>query len=283
MSSQPLSAGSAEILRLFPMQPHPIAELFPMLPDAELQEMANDIADNGLRQPIVLLERMILDGRNRYRACELASIEPEFIAYRGDDPVAFVISANLHRRHLTAGQRALIAEQLATMRQGQRTDLSSKGGRSRKKAAGLLNVSERSIDRARSLRSDPDADDLVEAVERGAMTLGAASAEVQRRKLPTPKEAKREAAETGHAVVASDGYVYTGRPEAEERKEGERVQRVARILDALKALAADEATEVLPLIPWFQATDVEDALPGAEKFIRELQEGWSDRKARYSD
>ena len=280
MSGRPLSPEGAEILRLSPMQPHPIAELFPMLPDSELQEMANDIAENGLRQPIVLLERMILDGRNRYRACELAGIEPEFIAYRGDDPVAFVISANLHRRHLTVGQRALVAERLATMRQGERTDLSQKCGKSRRKAAELLNVSERSIDNVRALRSEEDANDLVEAVERGEKTLGAASAEVQRRKLPTPKEANRLAAETGTPVVASDERIYTGRPEAEVQAESERVQRVARILDALKALAADAATEVIPLVPWYQVTDVEGALPGAEKFIRELREGWSDREDR---
>ncbi len=141
-------------------------------------------------------------------------------------------------------------------------------------------VSERSIDNVRALRSEEDANDLVEAVERGEKTLGAASAEVQRRKLPTPKEANRLAAETGTPVVAFDERIYTGRPEAEVQAESERVQRVARILDALKALAADAATEVIPLVPWYQVTDVEGALPGAEKFIRELREGWSDREDR---
>ena len=279
MSARPLSPAGAEILRLSPIEPHPIADLFPVLGDDELQELADDIATNGLQQPIVLLDRMILDGRNRYRACELAGIEPEFIAYRGDDPVAFVVSANLHRRHLTVGQRALVAETLATMRQGERTDLMPKGTRSRRQASELLNVSERSTARARALRSSSDADDLVAAVERGEMTLGAATAEAQRRKLPTPREAKRQATATGCAVIASDGYIYTARPEAEEKAEGDRVRRVARILDALKALAVDTATEVVPLIPWYRASDVDDALPRAKKFISELQEDWSDREA----
>jgi len=53
---------------------------------------------------------MILDGRNRYRACLDAGVEPTFRPFCGDDPAAYVISANIHRRHLTAEQkRELIA------------------------------------------------------------------------------------------------------------------------------------------------------------------------------
>ena len=84
---------------------HPACTVFPQLSDAELQDLADDIAVNGLRNPIVLWQGKILDGRNRYLACEIAEVEPRFTEFEGDDPIGWVISQNLHRRHLTASQR----------------------------------------------------------------------------------------------------------------------------------------------------------------------------------
>ena len=87
---------------------HPLCTLFPRLPDAELRQLADDIAANGLQQPIVLHDGMILDGGNRYRACLLAGVEPVFTTFAGASIVQFVLGANLHRRHLTPGQQAAI-------------------------------------------------------------------------------------------------------------------------------------------------------------------------------
>jgi predicted RNA methylase len=78
------------------------------LADDELQELADDIAANGLRNPIVMLDGRILDGRNRYIACKLARVEPRFTEFDGDDPIGWVVSQNLVRRHLTASQRAVV-------------------------------------------------------------------------------------------------------------------------------------------------------------------------------
>jgi len=79
---------------------HPFANIFPLLGEEELITLSQDIIDNGLRFPITLHEGMILDGRNRYSACVMADIKPQFIDYDGDDAVKFVVSTNLHRRHL---------------------------------------------------------------------------------------------------------------------------------------------------------------------------------------
>jgi ParB-like nuclease domain len=111
---------------------HPAANLFPLLEveSPEFGELVRDLQEHGLLQPIVLHDGLILDGRNRYRACQHAGIEPRFVEWSGESPTAYVLSLNLHRRHLTDGQKAMIAvdalslfEAEARARQGRRTDL----------------------------------------------------------------------------------------------------------------------------------------------------------------
>ena len=87
------------------MKIHPVAALFPMLDKAELDELAADIKANGLQQDIVRMGDVLLDGRNRLAACELAGVKPTFQEYAGSDPQSFIVSANLRRRHLTREQR----------------------------------------------------------------------------------------------------------------------------------------------------------------------------------
>ena len=94
------------------LQYHPIAELLPALQGTELRKLASDIKANGLLEPIVLYEGMILDGRNRYQCCLTESVEPRFVLYEGQDPGGFVISMNIHRRHLNPEQRRNIIAKL---------------------------------------------------------------------------------------------------------------------------------------------------------------------------
>jgi hypothetical protein len=95
---------------------HPVANIFPLLDGAEFEEFVADVKSQGVREPIVLYEDKILDGRNRYRACKEAGVEPLFTNYEGDDPLAYVISVNLRRRHLTAGQREAVLKELIKAR-----------------------------------------------------------------------------------------------------------------------------------------------------------------------
>lgn len=86
---------------------HPAAAVWPMLPEADLRRLADDIASNGLMHPIVLDdEGRVLDGRNRLAACRLVDVEPEYETYDGDDPEGYVLSSNNERRHLSLPERA---------------------------------------------------------------------------------------------------------------------------------------------------------------------------------
>jgi ParB-like chromosome segregation protein Spo0J len=98
---------------------HPLSNMFPLMEGEEFDALVEDIKKNGQREPIVLYQGKILDGRNRYRACLEAGVGLRISKYEDNspyigDPAAYVISKNIHRRHLTAEQRQkLIIEVLA--------------------------------------------------------------------------------------------------------------------------------------------------------------------------
>lgn len=182
---------------------HPAAELFPFMSDEELAELAADIRAHGLLEPIVLLDGLVLDGRNRFRACEAAGVEPRFVEWDGtSDPALWVISKNLKRRHLDTSQRAMVAAKLlgyytgeAKKRQRQhggtapgKESLSANlrevfgapnpEGKATASAARDLNVSPRTVEHAATVveRGVPE---LVAAVERGAVAVSAAAEATQ--------------------------------------------------------------------------------------------------------
>ena len=139
------------------VKPHPIAELFPLMDADQLKELASDIKSNGLQEPIILLDGMILDGRNRFDACKIAGVRIEntaewFETFSGEDPLGYVLSHNLLRRHLTTAVRAEIAAKIANMRHGgdRKTEINPPDGGliSQAAAAKAVGVSERSVQRA---------------------------------------------------------------------------------------------------------------------------------------
>src|SRR4029453_18965678 len=108
---------------------------------------------------------------------------PIFSVYTGDDPVGYVISANLRRRHLDESQRAMVAARLATLKLG---DNQHSEGLPIGRGSELLNVGERTVARAREVQ-EHGTPELVHAVERGAVSVTAA-ADI----APQPIEEQRE-------------------------------------------------------------------------------------------
>lgn len=163
---------------------HPIADVFPLMTDEEFTYLCEDIRRNDLREDIWLWENKIVDGRNRYNACVAVGVTPRFRRWNGKGKLsAFVISLNLHRRHLSESQRAFVAARLANLENGQRAS-SIDEAVTQAAAAKLLNVSKSSVERAgRILRSGVT--DLAEMIEDGNLSVGAA---VQIAALPKTKQ-----------------------------------------------------------------------------------------------
>ncbi|HLH16232.1 MAG TPA: ParB N-terminal domain-containing protein [Bryobacteraceae bacterium] len=171
-----------------PLKAHPVAAVFPEMSGAQFAALVADIKQNGLREPILLHpDGSVIDGRNRYRACLEAGVEPVFRPWDGGGSiVALVLSLNLHRRHLDESQRAMVAarsqplfEEEAQHRKGTRTDLvanlpPSDFGKSRDKAAELLDVSPRTVQTAAKVMH-AGAPELIEAVDHGEVSVSAAA------------------------------------------------------------------------------------------------------------
>ncbi|MEO2036278.1 MAG: ParB/RepB/Spo0J family partition protein [Planctomycetaceae bacterium] len=94
------------------MKYHPAACIFPLMADEDFDNLVEDIKTNGQHLPIILhKDGRILDGRNRLTACTIAGVEPCYETWEGDDgsEIQYVLSLNLHRRHLTSSQLACTA------------------------------------------------------------------------------------------------------------------------------------------------------------------------------
>lgn len=162
------------------MKFHPYAEVFPLLADDELDALAADIKANGQREPIAKYKGRVLDGRNRFLACQRAKVRPHFRDFKGDDSaaLAFVVSANVHRRHLTESQRAMAAARIATLSQGgdRRSDQAANlpVENTQVGAAEALNVSERSVRSAKKVIEE-GSKELQRAVESGEVSVSRAA------------------------------------------------------------------------------------------------------------
>lgn len=167
---------------------HPFANAFPMIEGRERIGFRADIEKHGIREPVVLYDGQVLDGRNRLReGLQLGLIAPDanplsdphfrlFGSRPGDgaDPREFVISLNLDgRRHLSESQRALVAAQFETLGHGGKREQDANLQPTRTDLAGRFNVSARSVASARKV-IDNGASELVAKVEQGELPVSVA-------------------------------------------------------------------------------------------------------------
>lgn len=182
------------------MEFHEIANLFPMLDGEEYEQFRADIACNGQIEPIWIYQGKIIDGRNRYRACLDLGIEPHYREWGGNGSLAaFVVSLNIHRRHLSSSQRAVIAldilpalEEEAKKRElaGKKFDPTEKvpegSGEARQQAASLVGTNPHYVSDAKKLKEQ--APELLDRVRSGELSLKDASNKAKHKERTAPVE-----------------------------------------------------------------------------------------------
>ena len=182
---------------------HPVASIFPLLDEVELRALAEDIRQHGLREPVVRIwaqdpaavegvgTSLILDGRNRLRACELARVATEFSEYTGPSDttalLAYVKSRNLARRHLDESARAMVAARALTLYEKAAKERMRAGGkapkgghtvpdpgRARDAAAIDFGVSGRLVQAAKTVLENAEPE-VIRSAERGELAVSAAA------------------------------------------------------------------------------------------------------------
>lgn len=197
---------------------HELANLFPLMDESQYSDLVADIKENGLVESIVLHEGKILDGRNRYNACNDAGVEPNFVEYEGEDALSYVISLNLNRRHLNESQRAMIGARLANMKGRRKVDKSDHF--SNKDASEKLNVGLGTIKLAKKVQKE-GIEDLQKSVEAGKVSVSAAS------DIATLNKAEQE-------VVVAKGEDEILKMAKEIRAKKSEIRKAERIADIIK-------------------------------------------------
>jgi hypothetical protein len=211
------------------MKHHPIADVWPMMDEGKLSELADDIRKNGQLVPVWLYEGKIIDGRNRWAACKIAGVTPKTQEYTGDEPTSFAVALNDRRRHMNKGSLAAVAAELepffaadAKKRQqdagGDKKSDRAKSvvaklpqpidatpaSKAREEAAKSVGVGERYVQDAKKVKQE--APEVFERLKAGRITLQDAKREVAKKPTDDWRQDERDRqaeVESGLTVVAN--------------------------------------------------------------------------------
>lgn len=91
---------------------HPAANLLPMMSQEDFENLKIDADQNGFIRPVRIdKDGMVIDGRNRLAVSIAIEKDVPIERFTPSDPIQYVVSENLSRRHLTSQQKAVIAVQ----------------------------------------------------------------------------------------------------------------------------------------------------------------------------
>lgn len=221
---------------------HPVSGIFPMMSEREFADLTDDIEQHGLREPVWLhSDGRIIDGRNRYNACRKLGIDPATRTYGGDDAglVPFVLSLNLHRRHLNESQRAMVAARIANLPPGRPGKAANLPGIAQAEAAERLQISERSVRDAKKVQEE-GSPFLVTAVDGGRIAVSTAATLTE---LPPAKQRELIDADDKDAIVRAANRIKAERREKRQEEKAQR-QRVAEQISS--AQIVEQAPQVQP-------------------------------------
>jgi hypothetical protein len=157
------------------LEAHSLANLFSRMEGEAFKALVASIREHKQQENIIMYQGKILDGRNRYAACREVGVEPSLVEYEGSDPLGYVMARNVHRRHLSASQRSLVAADLTNLEQGQRPDTSIEvSAVTIDQAAEKLSVGRASVERAKTVLASGDKI-LIDDVRRGRLSVSAAA------------------------------------------------------------------------------------------------------------
>jgi ParB-like chromosome segregation protein Spo0J len=235
---------------------HPVADLFPMMADDELDELATDIQERGLLHPVVLdHEGRVLDGRNRLVACERVGIEPTFETYDGEDPGGYALAVNMARRNMRPSQRYIVIEQ------ARRLTKTPKSGFERSGSLDANRLSEAAV----VLDFAPD---LARVVVGGGMSLDTAATEARERKRRAAElESKKERLRQSAPDLAE--HVGDGRLDLDEALAALN-SRQAKAREEAEAKASEDARKA-QAASMERARDIESARSAAASIVADLQ------------
>jgi N6-adenosine-specific RNA methylase IME4 len=212
---------------------HPIAEIFPRMSDTEFASLTADIKANGLLEPVWIYENKVIDGRHRFLACRDLGITPKTRTYEGTDPVGFVVSLNLKRRHLTQNEAAIAAAKAEEAYKEDAKRRMAEGGKGkanlpdlqkgqwRDKAAEEFGVSGRTVQSASTVVKQ-GAPELVQAVQQGKVSVSAA-ADV----ATLPKQEQAEIVARGEREILQAAKEI--RSKKAEYRRNERIEKIVEI------------------------------------------------------
>lgn len=221
---------------------HPAADLFPMAQADELDGLTADIAEHGLVESIWTADDgVVLDGRNRLVACHRLGLVPTVKRYRGDDPITFAVSLNLHRRHLQNSQREVLGLEIEKLLAKEAHDRKAEAGwkygenhpkeleakwpqaleekrapQARDRAAAIVGVSGRSLGRAKRIAEQ--APDLIPEMKAGTLTSGRAEKILKDRLDEPRRRAQAEAKAKTEALMREHRAIFDEEDKARQRE-----------------------------------------------------------------
>ncbi|MFH8626551.1 plasmid replication/partition related protein [Streptomyces vietnamensis] len=213
-----------------------------MLSQGELLDLAESIRTEGQHEDIVLdADGVLLDGRNRLAACEIAGVEPRFTTYTGSDPTALIFSKNMFRRHISKGQEAMITVMACSFSGHSLRNLAKLHGlsRSRLSAANVV------------LKHSPD---LAEQVRIGTLSLDNAYNTVAERKVRAATVQKQydhlreHAPDLAEQVTESEITLADATGALNERLETERLRQYVITADTVRLADGDTTPPLAELV-----------------------------------
>lgn len=220
---------------------HPIGAFYPPLTTEEIQKLRAQVRTNHhTMSPAILYEGKILDGWHYYNACLEEEIEPKLAEPRINDPREFVVRRHEGRRHLTTGQRAVIAEGMATWESGSNQYANKEGQRIRgpsaekavKDAAQLNKVGTTSVTEVRRAK-EQGIPEIYQAIKDGKLKPYRAN-EIAR--LPKDQQAAALQAElNGNHSIGNRKHGQTQPKSGSNGKKETRSQRAERLHQLIRA------------------------------------------------